>query len=546
MASNNRNFTDDLGFGLDLWYSKTPFSQKDEYTSASQKVIAHGLQGTTPPEKAFVKTFFRIGGQNATGVQGESIFVKSSLNENSDDYVNDTSLTSIITHLQKWRATYVDYSDFAYLKHLGVYPTNRLMICRRFPAPVGNNLYAVDADPLATLISWVPDNTDFFSVTYKEEWENGPTSLLDVLNDIGEDVGLKDESGKGFLGTLIEKKVAGKLLPGLAERLQILLAKQLGIAGDYDSYNPPIANPNFINVSKKRKTLNKHKDGGDSGLTSDFSITFNAEYEMKFINGVDPSLVYLDIIHKALIFGTSKSVFMFNDTFGGEVGDFTSQLMKGAVGPLLVSIGNLIKNLGNALIDLLSDLASRAGEIAAEFAGNVATGSFEIPVVKELISYLLSRHRTKLLAALQAMTGAPSGYWHVTIGNPKKPVFSSGDLYMAESMTLKLGQKLGYNDLPSTISINFALKPMRNLGGQEIFDRLNSGTGRTYHQFKVSWVEERFDPTQVTGGADYTVTTPNTPTNTDRYEAFKKKIKSELDKPGFGKENPSGNPPKVE
>ncbi len=53
---------------------------------------------------------------------------------------------------------------------------------------------------------------------------------------------------------------------------------------------------------------------------------------------------------------------------------------------------------------------------------------------------------------MQALSGTPSGYWHCTIGNPKKPFFSCGDL-ITTSVTLSFGKVLAYNDLPSTIKI---------------------------------------------------------------------------------------------
>lgn len=544
MASNNRNFTDNLGFGLDLWYEKSPFvaNSAGAYNANSQKVIAHGPQGTNGVEPLFTKTFFRKGGPNAAGQQGGSIFVKSRLNENTDKYLNDTSLTEIINYLQQWRATYVDYSDFAYLKNLGVYPTNRLMIVRRFPAPVGNNLFEVDADPLATMITWVPDNTDFFSVTFGEVWEKGETSILNVLNDIGKDVGIgaKDTPDSGF-GDIIRNKMVGKLLPGLSERLQIELAQQLGFAGDYDVYNPPVSNPNFINQSIRRKLHSKDLAGGDTGLSSTFTITFNTEYEMKFINGVDPSTVYQDLIHKSLIFGTSKSVFMFNSDLGKNFGDFTKDLMSGDISTLLVRAGNIIISLSKAIFKLAEDIAGEALNQGFQGLGDLLTGNDNI--LKQFVTYLLSRHRLKIIAAIQSMTGAAQGYYHVTIGNPKKPIFSSGDLIIGEAgVTLKLGQKLGYNDLPSTLNVSFTLVPTRSLGGQEIFDKLNTGTGRTYHQFDVSWVEQRFDPTKVTGGAQGFQS--NLATNTkDSYEAFKKKTENALGVQGKGKPGVSdGNP----
>ena len=38
--------------------------------------------------------------------------------------------------------------------------------------------------PISTLISWVPDNQDFFDFTFGEEWEQSKTSFTDIMNSI--------------------------------------------------------------------------------------------------------------------------------------------------------------------------------------------------------------------------------------------------------------------------------------------------------------------------------------------------------------------------
>ena len=89
---------------------------------------------------------------------------------------------------------------------------------------------------------------------------------------------------------------------------------------------------------------------------------------------------------------------------------------------------------------------------------------------------------------MNALTGLPSTPWHITIGNPKKPLFTSGDMVM-DNVKLTLGPILSYNDLPSTIKAEFTLKSARNLGAQEIFRKFNSGIGRSYKKMDLSYVE---------------------------------------------------------
>jgi len=66
----------------------------------------------------------------------------------------DISTTGLVDYTSKHNSMKLKYSDFAYLKNLGVYPNNRLVIARRFPSPVSDDLTAVSPapSPLSTLI----------------------------------------------------------------------------------------------------------------------------------------------------------------------------------------------------------------------------------------------------------------------------------------------------------------------------------------------------------------------------------------------------------
>lgn len=507
MGSNNLDYINDVsGLGLDLWFRTRPYNASpDTWTDSAKAVGSHDVDSQ---DSEILTSIFKA--QNGKSI---SRFVKSKLASNTNDDVNDTSLISIIEFLQKWRATYVDYADFAYLKNVGVYPTNRLMIARRFASPVGNNLYSVDADPMATMISWVPDNTDFFKVSFGETWEQGDVSFITLMNTMG-----KDWAVEGA-GDFVEKSITP--FPGAAEYIQIEVAKKLGIAGDYDTNNPPLGNPNLILQSKKRALISKERGQGDSGLSSTFTINFVVEYEQKFINNVDPALIYLDIIQKGLIFGTSKSVFYFGGGAQSEFSEFYKNLVSGEASAIIKSLWELSTNIISSLLKVLADVAKDKD------------GAFQT-LVKTTIGQLVSKYRTRLFSVIQALTGAPSGCWHVTIGNPKKPIFCSGDLLIGGSeggtVTMTLGKQLSYNDLPSSIKFEFSLSPARTLGGQEIFDRFNTGVGRTYFQDIRSWVEV---PLQVSGEGDNQTNQTTSDSVEKRLQNFREKLKEAKDNDKF-------------
>jgi hypothetical protein len=103
-----------------------------------------------------------------TGVEpqsGNTTGISSAADVHKDE-IYDTSITSLVDYFKQFPSMKLDYADFAYLKNVGVYPNNRLIIARRFGGGVSNDLTAVSSSPLSTLISWVGEDADFIEIKY--------------------------------------------------------------------------------------------------------------------------------------------------------------------------------------------------------------------------------------------------------------------------------------------------------------------------------------------------------------------------------------------
>ena len=417
--------------------------------------------------------------------------------ELNGDEVNQISTTELISWTQGlgMQSMQLTYADFAYLKNLGVFPNNRLMIARRYATPVGNDLTQVKVSPMATLISWVPDALDFISITFGEKWEQADATFKDILDSIGEDM------GKSFAGgTKIGSAGAGGFsvlsLPGFMEGIQYEVLKRMKLS-DAGVGNSPLGNPNLIREAQRRTLIGKERAG--SGLMCTVSVKFVVEYEQKFINGVDPTLVYLDIIQNALTFGTSDASFQFSSEFASGNKDFIAKLISGDVKAIAQAIENFVTHLIDA-IKAVGQQIKKAMVSAAKTVGNVLSGeqnpgaavdsflNLLTGAAKSTIGHVVSKYKVQLLGVVNSLTGSPSAPWHVTIGNPKKPIFSSGDM-ICTSVVVTMGRILAFNDLPSSIKIEFTLSNARSLGAQEIFNRFNTGKARTYQRTTKSYVE---------------------------------------------------------
>lgn len=411
----------------------------------------------------------------------------SSLHTN-EDY--DTSITKLVEYTSKIGdesknlfPMKLKNSDFAYLKDVGVYPNNRLMIARRFGVGVTDDLTSVKANPLSTLISWTPGDADFIDIKFGEKWVEADASFEEVLNSVGGDLKSSGDNGGG-LGTVLAGGANIIPLPGLMESLQYRVMNQLGVS-DVTFGNLPLGNPNLIREAKRRETISKSRPG--SGLVGMFSIKMVVEYEQKFINGVDPTLVYYDIISNALSFGTSESQFQFNSGLSDKASDFLKNLTSGttagftaAIKQFIDAITSVIKAVGETIIGALKggNGKNTEKEVTSDAdLGTAAQGSLN--VITEAVAGVIGKYKIQIAGIANALSGSPSAPWHITIGNPKRPLFSSGDM-LVRDVTMKMGNTLSFNDLPSSIKLEFTLESARNLGAQEIFRKFNTGKGRTY------------------------------------------------------------------
>lgn len=464
----------------------SPLNLTFDSTPSSDRIGQYKVLNSRNVSSLFGNAQFSPFPSNVDEKSGNVSKMRTPNDVHSDD-IYDTSISSIVEYTSKYPAMKLSYADFAYLKDVGVYPNNRLIIARRFASGVGNDLTSLKSSPLSTLITWNKDGEDFISVTYGEEWVESEASFVNVLNDVGKDARGSSDQGTN-LGNAASKAFNVLPLPGFMEGLQYSVMQKMGLT-DFGVGNSPLGNPNLIRKAKRRGTVDPEQPG--SGLEASFSIKMVVEYEQKFINGVDPTLVYLDIIQNALTFGTSDAVFQFSSSFASGSAGIIKDLISGdlaaisrALTTFVQSLLDAIKEVGAKLIEQLISPPTDDTLPSADNILNAIQSAFA-----STIGHVISKYKVKLIGIANALTGSPSTPWHVTIGNPKKPMFSSGDMLCTE-VQMSLGKNLAFNDLPSYIKLEFTLSNARPLGAQEVFNRFNTGKGRSYARLSKSYVEQ--------------------------------------------------------
>ena len=399
----------------------------------------------------------------------------------SDELYN-TTISNIVEKLKDTKAA-LSYMDFAYLKDVGVYPNNRLMIARRFATPQFDNIMYTTTDPsdlpLVTLISWKPTNEDFLSISFGELWTEADASFKSILNDLGDDFKISK------LGEYLDQGSNVVPYPGLTETLQRKFLIELGIlkADKFQENQIPEGNPNLIKEAKQRKLVAAGKAG--SGLKCSVSIKMTCTWEQKFIEGIDPTLAWMDIIAMVTRFGTSTSqTYGLSLKFSENIKDILKDpetLVKKTIEALKKTLTEQIEKIKNALKEKDGD-SEEEKEEKKEMSEEEQESGLLDKVLGELdkitdsvLNTIVQKYKERVIGVINALSGLPSTPWHVTLGNPLRPVFCSGDMYMSDNVTLKLGKNLSFNDLPTEITADFTLVNARPWGLQEILAKFNSG-----------------------------------------------------------------------
>jgi hypothetical protein len=422
-------------------------------------------------------------------------------NTHSDEVYN-ISTSNIIDKLSGYPCMKLKFADFAYCRDYGVYPNNRLVICRRFQSPMIDDLTLAGRDngsePISTLISWAPDTESILSFNFGEVWVEAQASFKELLNDVGGDFKLPFK-----LGDVLFSGADIVPLPGFTEGLQRKILEKLGIIQQGNADIIPSGTPNLIKESKQRQLIKEDQAG--SGLMGKVSVTVKCSWEQKFISGVDPTLVYYDILQTILAFGGSQAVFYLGKrsnlgNLDSKLQDFlkpggATRLIKAVVEAFTDALNGIITEVNKLIRKFFmgdeensgSSEAKTEDQVKADNEKTVADAqSAAGKVIKGFFDTVIKKYRVQALGIVTTLTGLPSTPWHVTIGNPLRPIFSSGDM-LTSDVKVNLGQQLAFNDLPSYIECEFTLTSARNLGIDEIFEKLTCSGVRTSTEAPTFW-----------------------------------------------------------
>lgn len=528
------------------------------YNEAAQNVIDFGVmkdQEKVPEKQKVITTeilelpvvpsmFNPLYGINVVGVNGNTPILnegnvpKNGVNAsggtinfsgvNYSDDISDCSIKTLVklSNEGKLGRGIYKYADFMYCKNLGHVSNNRLITLRRFPVPVGDdiwNLAKYDKETFAgsgaafgaeipgdtgRLVTWLDDENkldDILKYEYTDSWVQKEGKFQDVTsqedNDtiVGSIVNLANPAyrnavGSGFAGS--GNKILGEVSG--ATRVGNFFGNILQNKGTYENHEILGRYDDNKVYEPKGTVRDTHLYEGKLTFTQSFTLTF--DYELRSYANINPRTAFLDLLNNILQVTYKQGKFWggavwFMGAPGNRSGwqtanalidrsfdklsDTFQMLLRGElnVGDLFGSLSNrggaFLKNAWNNILSTGKDISQgNASELTTKLAN--AINEYNIDgMVKGMLKNNLGR--PALYATNSILTGDPTGFWHVTIGNPRNPIMSMGNLIIDNASVQHYGP-LGIDDFPTGLKVTVSLKHSKSRDMIEIGKMYTRGT----------------------------------------------------------------------
>lgn len=435
------------------------------------------------------------------------------------------------------------YADFMYCKDLGKISNNHMITLRKFAIPVGDNIFRSTVtktagegkdDPMSSIgdvgrmITWfdTDDNklSDIMSYEYEASWKKLDAKIQQLDSQ-------EDDEGRGIAGKIINNLSPGYNLQSVhginSGGLLGQLMNSMGIGANTHEYqhNDVALGRNYDNnkVYTPRDTIqDTHIYEGK--LTFKHEFTLNFSYKLRAYDNINPKSAFLDLLGNILTVTYRKGTFWGgkSEILGAKPNKAGWQKYNNVLKGLSDAGGDLWKNIfhlegantdgllgalsqfGSSLLDIvkgagmdIGGAASSAMQTAKDFLSGNITASEVMGKVKTSVqagaqkaadlnlgqvmmgSIKNKLGRPALYAFDSLLTGAKVGLWHVTIGNPKNPIATFGNLIMTNAKITHSGP-LGFDDFPTDLHVSVTLKHAMSRDATEISKMYTKGQNGIY------------------------------------------------------------------
>lgn len=397
--------------------------------------------------------------------------------------------------------------DFIYLKYYNQIPNNYMITLRRYTLPCEDHMFGLDMSArdmnilngyeethfnIATAVTYLGEKTgnklsDILKFEYGANYEDKEAKVEMLQNSDGglaaqmkSKFGVSDNFTKGeetissaggaqnFLTNALKFSaltgMAGKTVNGSIAASHRFEGDELGKTYGENVYGD-------VNVINKTKVRSR-------GLTYSGNFSLNFEYSLKSLKCVNPRVAMMDILSNFLIltgnYGTfwgGETRFYGQQSIAPQIGDpkkLRNGDFKGYFKSLISDVRSGLENISTAnggKGDLWSGLKNWGQGALQGLIGNLLGGNVGVAGQAQVPTALLS--------------GKPTGYWHVTVGNPLDPIAMMGNMAVTKT-TVQFNEALGYDDFPTEVKFTVDLEHCMPRDTAAIENMFNGAKGRFY------------------------------------------------------------------
>ncbi len=397
--------------------------------------------------------------------------------------------------------------DFIYLKYYNQIPNNYMITLRRYTNPCEDHMFGLDMTAqdinflngyeesnfnIATAVTYMGEKagnklSDILKFEYGANYEEKEAKVEMLKNTDGglaaqmkSKLGISEQfmngeqtvAGAGGRGALVKEAVKFSVLTG-AKGVEAQKALAASHRFEGNEYAQVYGENVYGDVNVVNKTLVRSR-----GLTYSGNFSLNFEYSLKSLKCVNPRIAMMDILSNFLILTGNYGAFWGGETrfYGqrsiapqfGDPAKLRNGDYKGYFKSLLSDVKSGFENistLDGGSGGFLDGIKAIAGGALQGLLGNLFGGNVGVAGTAEAPAALLS--------------GSPTGYWHVTIGNPLDPIAMIGNMAVKKT-TVQFNDVLGYDDFPTEVKFTVELEHCIPRDNAAIENMFNGAKGRFY------------------------------------------------------------------
>ena len=398
-------------------------------------------------------------------------------------------------------------SDFMYSKYFDYIPLNRLITLRRFPHPTWDSLKFPRDKDIANFPNSAPGNVRSFkpiaqAITYFGDPTGNKLEDLTKIKGLINWKQLEAEVNiyKGEMVAGLDAVPFGGKLGNFGKAAAIISGKSdvSGKSQEEREYAAAYTQEDY--TRKPYGPINSivKTNIRDRGIEGNLKFSLVFEYELRSYTGINPRLAFMDVFcnmlalvfHNAKFWGGANRYYpnhpqyaflgdqkkFFEGDYAGYLESFTQE-----VGASVMSGLDTLKNIMGAFLNM--DFMGAIKQLAKTVGGTI-------------LDMQSAKGRPHMIGFKALLNGDPTGEWHVTVGNPYRPMMMVGNLIMKD-FEYSMSGHLGVDDIPTSMKWIVNLEqgmPRDKAGLESVF---NYGQGKMY--YKPVLPSDQWNQTQSSG-----------------------------------------------